>query len=237
MNQSASPFSESRFKVKAVLIDLDGTLIDSAPEIAKAASDMLTVLKLPKLSIETVQSFIGEGALALIKRCLKTALQAEPDEALIRKAQKHFFALYSKNCIHSKPYPKVVEGLIAVQKLGLPLACVTNKPAIFTEPMLKATGLFDYFDEVISGDTLPKKKPEPDQIFHACKAFKVDPWHAVLIGDSNTDILAAKNAGCYVFTVPYGYNQGLKIDENAIDAMIQDLSEATNHIQTEQHND
>lgn len=232
MNQSTSPFSENQFEVKAVLIDLDGTLIHSAPEIAKAASDMLTVLNLPKLPIETVQSFIGEGALTLIKRCLKTALQADPDEALITKAQKHFIALYSKNCIHSKPYPKVIEGLKALQHLGLPLACVTNKPALFTEPMLKATGLFDYFDQIISGDTLSKKKPEPDQIFHVCKAFEVDPWHTVLIGDSNTDILAAKNAGCYVFTVPYGYNQGLEIDLNAIDAMIQDLSEATNHIQT-----
>lgn len=230
MSQTASPFSDKQFKIKAVLIDLDGTLIDSAPEIAKAASDMLTVLNLPTLPIDTVQGFIGEGAAVLIKRCLMAVLPTAPDDALFNKAQKHFIALYRSACIQSQPYPQVVAGLKALKALDLPIACVTNKPAVFTQAMLEATGLHAYFDTVVSGDTLNKKKPEPDQIFHICKLFNIDPWDALLIGDSNTDIKAAKNAGCYVFTVPYGYNQGLEIDPSAVDAMINDLTEATNFI-------
>jgi phosphoglycolate phosphatase len=232
MKQSTSPMSAQTFNIKAILIDLDGTLVDSAPEIAKAACKMLEQLNLPMLSQDQVQSYIGEGAAALIKRCLTEALQKAPDQPLFDQGFQLFFQQYALICTESQLYPKVLESVKAMKALGLPLACVTNKPSVFTLPILKATGVFEYFDQIISGDTLPKKKPDPDQIFHVCQLFKVDPWETLLIGDSNTDILAAKNAGCYVFTVPYGYNQGMTIDDSAVDAMIQDLSEVTNYIQT-----
>jgi len=231
MKQNTSPMSAQTFNIKAVLIDLDGTLVDSAPEIAKAACAMLEQLNLPTISQDQVQSYIGEGAATLIKRCLTEALQKAPDQPLFDQGFKVFFQQYALICTKSQLYPKVLESVKAMKALGLPLACVTNKPSVFTLPILKATGLFDYFDAIISGDTLAKKKPDPDQIFHVCALFKLHPWETLLIGDSNTDILAAKNAGCYVFTVPYGYNQGLAIDESSVDAMIQDLSETLNHIQ------
>jgi phosphoglycolate phosphatase len=232
MTQITSLLPTKTFNIKAVLIDLDGTLVDSAPEIAKAACAMLAKLNLPILSQNQVQSYIGEGAASLIKRCLTEALKKAPDETLFDQGFQLFFEQYTLICTQSHLYPKVLESVKAMKALGLPLACVTNKPSVFTLPILKATGLFDHFDQIISGDTLSKKKPDPDQIFHVCQLFKVDPWETLLIGDSNTDISAAKNAGCYVFTVPYGYNQGLTIDDSAVDAMIQDLSETINYIQT-----
>ncbi len=231
MKQNASPTADSPAAVKAVLIDLDGTLIDTAPEIARAANAMLAAMQLKPLPLETVQSYIGEGALILIKRCLKAATAQDPDESLLETARTHFFTAYTALATQSKPFENAEAGLKAMQALGLPIACVTNKPAQFTQPILNAAGLDGYFKAVVSGDTLSKKKPAPDQILHICKQFKLEPCEVVLIGDSNTDILAAKNAGCYVFTVPYGYNQGLVIDTNEVDASICDLKDAVNYIQ------
>lgn len=227
-----NPQPDAGFSIKAVLIDLDGTLIDSAPEISRAANQMLLAMKLPTLPGETVKSFIGEGALTLIKRCLHTATEQVPANSLLDQAREIFFNTYSKIAPESKPYPQVISGLNQLKAMGLPIACVTNKPSLFTEPILKANGLSSFFDVVMSGDSLNKKKPDPDQILYICKQLELDPWEVVLIGDSNTDILAAKNAGCYVFTVPYGYNQGLAIDASQVDACINDLTEAINYIQT-----
>lgn len=231
MKQNASPTSDARLAVKAVLIDLDGTLIDSAPEIARAANAMLAALRLNTLPLETVQSYIGEGALVLIKRCLTTATSQAPDASLLETARTYFFTAYTTLATQSKPFNNAEAGLKSLQALNLPIACVTNKPAQFTKPMLNAAGLDHYFQMVVSGDTLSKKKPAPDQILHICKQFKLEPCEVVLIGDSNTDILAAKNAGCYVFTVPYGYNQSLAIDTNEVDATICDIKDAINYIQ------
>lgn len=212
------------------MIDLDGTLIDTAPEIALAANAMLDALNLSSLPTSKIQSFIGEGAAKLVERCLNEIMQKAPDIETLNQAQVLFFAHYADVVSISQPYPQAEQGLQQLKKIGLPLACITNKPAKFTVPLLQATGLIDYFDIVVSGDTLPKKKPDPDQIFHSCQHFGVEPWEALLIGDSNTDISAAKNAGCYIFTVPYGYNQGLAIDHTAVDAQIDHLQDSLNYL-------
>jgi phosphoglycolate phosphatase len=102
---------------------------------------------------------------------------------------------------------------------------VTNKPEKFTRPLLEASGLAPYFEIVVSGDTLAGKKPDPIQIHHICAEFNVMEMEAMLVGDSATDISAAQAAGCFIVTVPYGYNQGKPIDESQVDAMIQDLTE------------
>ncbi len=236
MKQNVSPSPDTRIAIKAILIDLDGTLIHSAPEIARAGNQMLAAMQLPTLASKTIQSFIGEGALTLIKRTLNTSLSQDPNDAvnesLLKTAKTNFFEAYTTLATESKPFEKVEAALKAFQAANIPLACVTNKPAQFTEPVLKANGLHDYFEQVVSGDTLSKKKPEPDQIFHICDQFSIEPCEALLLGDSNTDILAANNAGCYVFTVPYGYNQGLAIDTTQVDATIIDLYDTINYIQT-----
>ncbi|MBA3696862.1 MAG: phosphoglycolate phosphatase [Methylotenera sp.] len=224
----------SKFKVKAVMIDLDGTLIHTAPEIARAANHMLAAMDRPVLAAKQIQGYIGEGAITLIKRCLTGHLTAEPDADLLAKAQNLFFDAYAQVVAESKPYPKVIEALQALKGAGMHLACVTNKPAAFTKPLLEKSGLAQYFDFVVSGDTLKKKKPEPDQIFYICEKFGISVQEAVLIGDSKTDIQAARNAGCYIFTVPYGYNQGYSIEINTVDALIDHLGDTLRFISTDQ---
>lgn len=215
----------SKFKVKAVMIDLDGTLIHTAPEIARAANHMLTALALPVLSESQVEAYIGEGAITLIKHCLMQQLGGEPDAALQASAQKLFFDCYAKIVAESQPYPHAVQALRVIKSAGYRLACVTNKPASFTLPLLEKTRLLQYFDLVVSGDTLQKKKPEPDQIIYICNKFGIALNEAVLVGDSKTDISAARSAGCYVFAVPYGYNQGQRISAHTVDALINNMSE------------
>jgi phosphoglycolate phosphatase len=214
-----------KFNVKAVMLDLDGTLIHTAPEIAMAANEMLAALEKPILPESQIQGFIGEGALTLIKRCLSHTLNNEPDQALLAQAQPLFFTAYAKYVAKSQPYPSVLESLRAIKSTGAKLACITNKPAAFTLPLLAESGLSGYFDLVVSGDTLSKKKPDPEQIFHICQQLNVPVAQSVLIGDSKTDIEAARNAGCYVFTVPYGYNQGYKMDGHA-DAQLNTIRDA-----------
>ena len=222
-----------KFKVKAVMIDLDGTLIHTAPEIARAANAILAGLNLPILDAKLIESYIGEGASVLIKRCLTGRLDDEPEADLFAKAQTLFFDFYAQIVAESKPYPQVEKALQAIKQTGVQMACITNKPAAFTMPLLEKSGLLPYFDLVVSGDTLPKKKPEPEQIFYVCEKFNVSVSESVLIGDSKTDIAAARNAGCLIFAVPYGYNQGYSIEIGTVDALINHLHEAVDLITTE----
>ncbi len=216
---------ELKFKVKAVMIDLDGTLVHTAPEIAAAANWMLADLDLPVLPLYKVESYIGAGAQMLVKRCLTQQLGNEPNARLFVQAEKLFFARYAENAAMSKPYDGVVDGLQALWNKGYRLACVTNKPEEFTLPLLQASGLADFFEIVVSGDTLHNKKPDPIQLHHICAKFDVPEFEAMLVGDSATDIAAAHAAGCYIVTVPYGYNQGRPLDVSQVDATINDLTE------------
>lgn len=213
------------------MFDLDGTLIDSAPEIAFAANQTLADLNLPTLPQSQVTSYIGEGAQTLIKRCLTGKLNAEPDIKLFEQALALFFEYYSGNVADSQPFDGVINGLQLLWRRGFKLACVTNKPEKFTLPLLAKSGLADFFDCVVSGDSLPQKKPHPMQLQHICKKMAVPEYEAMLVGDSNTDIEAAHAAGCFIVTVPYGYNQGKPIDESKVDAAINDLTELSNMIE------
>ena len=210
------------------MFDLDGTLVHTAPEIAQAANWMLADLGKPMLPIAQVQSYIGEGAVKLIKRCLTGDLNAEPEAQLFETAERIFFGHYANNVVASKPFDGVEDGLQAAQNKGYRLACVTNKPAQFTQPLLQSSGLSAYFEMVVSGDTLPKKKPDPMQLHHICAQLNVQEYEALLVGDSDTDVSAARAAGCFIITVPYGYNQGRAIDESLVDATINDLTELIN---------
>ena len=222
-----------KFKVKAVMIDLDGTLIDTAPEIARAANAMLAGLNLPILDAKLIESYIGEGAMVLIKRCLTSNVDVEPATDLLTEAQTLFFDFYAQIVAESKPYPQVEKALQAIKQTGVKMACITNKPAAFTMPLLEKCGLLSYFDLVVAGDTLPKKKPEPDQVFYVCEKFNVLVSETVLIGDSKTDIAAARNAGCFIFAVPYGYNQGYSMNIGTVDALIHHLQDAVDLMATD----
>jgi phosphoglycolate phosphatase len=174
---------------------------------------------------QQIAAYIGQGAQALIKRSVAAGSSAEVDDALFERAQSLFFAHYANNVTQSKPYAGVLNVLTELKNLGLRLACVTNKPEKFTLPLLQASGLMDFFEIVVSGDTLAKKKPDPIQLQHICAKFNVMETEAMLVGDSVTDVMAAHAAGCYIVTVPYGYNQGAPIDDSQVDAAIEDLTE------------
>lgn len=212
-----------KLAVKAVMLDLDGTLINTAPEIAQAANSMLAALDLPALTVKQVSDYIGHGAQTLIKRCVQAAMGAEPAVGILQRAEQIFFECYQQCAEASQPYAGVVAGLERLCTDGFKLACVTNKPAAFTQPLLHKSGLAQYFLQVISGDTLAAKKPSPVQLLHICAKFELPPAQAVMVGDSATDIAAAKAAGCYIVTVPYGYNHGQLIDDDAVDAKITSL--------------
>lgn len=209
------------------MFDLDGTLVNTAPQIAAAMNLTLVHLGLQKLPESQIASYIGDGAAALVKRCLTTDLHGEPGALLFEQAQADFFTRYADIACESLAYDNAVSSLRAVKESGFKVACVTNKPEKFTLPLLQATGLYDFFELVVSGDTLPKKKPDPMQLQYICAKLGVLKSEAILVGDSNTDIAAARAAGCPIATVSYGYNQGKPIDSAMVDAVIDDLSELT----------
>ncbi|MEO6147437.1 MAG: phosphoglycolate phosphatase [Sulfuriferula sp.] len=214
-------------KIKAVVIDLDGTLLDTAPDLAHAAELMMAELNMPPVPLATIKTYIGNGVSRLVKRVLTGSMDAEPDAALFDRAypiyQKHYGAHVS---LHSRPFPGVVEGLQALRAMGVHVACITNKAEVFTIPLLRDTGLLDYFELVLSGDTLPKRKPDPMPLLHACKHFGIEPGELLLIGDSLNDTQAARAAGSSVFCVPYGYNRGRPVAELDQDAIVPSLLEA-----------
>jgi phosphoglycolate phosphatase len=213
--------------IRAVVIDLDGTLLDTAPDLAYAAERMMADLGRPCPSQDTIATYIGNGVSRLVKRVLTGEMDAEPDAALFEKALAAYNTHYGEHVsLHSRPFPGVADGLEAFKTMGVRIACITNKAAQFTHPLLKDTGLFDYFELILSGDTLPRRKPDPLPLLHACEFFGVQPAELLLIGDSLNDTQAARAAGCPVFCVPYGYNRGRPVAELDLDAVVPSLAEA-----------
>lgn len=216
-----------RFPVRAVLFDLDGTLLDTLPDLHEAANRMLAGAGLPPSSFDAVKSYVGRGIPNLVKRCLTGACGVEPTEAEWQTRVEEFRAHYrSTNGQNTRLYPGVIDTLQTLCDAGLPLACVTNKSAEFSEPLLQQMGIAPYLKFTVSGDTLPHKKPHPAPLLHAFEKLGIAPADAVLIGDSGNDIAAARAAGCAVFCVPYGYNEGVPVRAQDCDALIRTLPDA-----------
>jgi phosphoglycolate phosphatase len=212
--------------VKMVMVDLDGTLIDTAPDIAACANRMLRELGRPDWPVATVMTWIGNGVPRLVKRVLTGEMWAEPEEKLYLQALAVFEKHYAANVSElSRPFPGVVEGVKQLQDLGFSLACITNKAEAFTRPLLRDLGLHGYFKLVLSGDSLPKQKPDPLPLLHACRYFGITPDHGVLVGDSSNDVQAARAAGMPVICVTYGYNHGHDIRDSHPDAVVDSLTE------------
>jgi phosphoglycolate phosphatase len=210
--------------VKAILIDLDGTLLDTAPDLAVAANAMLAALGRAPRSLEEIKTFVGKGIARLVERCLTGDLHAKSPED-ISQALAIFRSEYEKSSgVHSTIYPGVIAGLEKMR--GLKLACVTNKAARFTAPLLERKGLAKYFQVVICGDMVERGKPDPACYLMACERLGVAPGEAVVIGDSQNDVLAARAAGIRVFCVPYGYNEGRPIQSAGCDGILTTLHDA-----------
>ena len=213
-------------KPEMILIDVDGTLVDSVPDLAYCVDEMMAALDREPRGEERVRDWVGNGVERLVRRALIGALKGEPNEADFQRAYPIFLDLYAENTSkRSILYPGVREGVDMMKAAGYQLGCVTNKAAQFTEPLLKALGLYDDFSIVISGDTLSKKKPDPAPLLHAAEFFGCDPAAAMMIGDSVSDVAAARAAGFQIVCMSYGYNHGVDIREAAPDAVIDTLTE------------
>lgn len=212
------------FAVQAIVIDLDGTLLHTAPELAESANRMLRDMGRPAVAQELLMSYIGNGIHWLVKRALTGDMHAEPDAALFDKALPIFEQHYTALLLESKPFPNVVAGLDAMKAAGYRLGCITNKVERYTTPLLKGIGLAHYFDIVLAGDTLPEKKPHPLPLLHAAKFFGIAVEQLLLVGDSLSDAQAARAAGCPIICVPYGYNHGEPVETLNVDAVIPDLT-------------
>ena len=213
-------------KPDMILIDVDGTLVDSVPDLAFCVDTMMAALGRSPHGEARVREWVGNGVERLVQRALVGALQGEPAAADFDRAYPLFLDLYAENTSkRSCLYPGVREGIDLLKSAGYRLGCVTNKAAQFTEPLLKDLGIFDDFSIVISGDTLSTKKPDPAPLLHAAEFFGCEPANALMIGDSVSDVAAARAAGFQIVCMSYGYNHGVDIREAAPDAVIDSLVE------------
>ncbi len=212
---------------RAVLIDLDGTLLDTVPDIAAAVNAMRAEVGQAALPTATVASYIGKGADVLVHRVLTGSLDgcAAPDQ--FECAKDSFYRHYRRFNGHAAlVFPGVPGALAELQARGFRLACVTNKPREFTLDLLERVGLVDYFEVVISGDDTLEKKPHAAPVLAACERLEVTPAEAVMIGDSENDLLSARAAGCRVILVEGGYNEGTTVAALAADAIVEALPDA-----------
>ena len=209
------------------MIDLDGTLLDTIPDLAAAANLMLTELQRPALPESLIRNFVGKGIDNLIERTLTGSMDGKPDAALFQQALPIYERSYrAVNGKHTTLYPGVTAGLDWLRAQGYPLVCVTNKAERFTLPLLDYVSLSSYFEIIVAGDTLPQKKPHPAPLLHACTQLNVAPGEMLMIGDSINDAQAARAAGCPIFCVTYGYNEGHDVRTLDVDAVVESLVEA-----------
>ena len=200
-----------------LIFDFDGTLIDSVPDLADATNAMLTTLGKETYPISTIRNWVGNGSRMLVERALVGKIEVREGELTVEEAdhaEQVFFDAY-KNISGSKTvaYPDVDSGLKKLKAAGYTLALVTNKPIRFVPKILQSFGWQDLFSEVLGGDSLPHKKPDPAPLLHVCEALNVTPAQAVMIGDSRNDILAGQNANIDTLGLSYGYNYGQDIRE------------------------
>ncbi|MEW7979676.1 MAG: phosphoglycolate phosphatase [gamma proteobacterium symbiont of Phacoides pectinatus] len=211
---------------KLILIDLDGTLVDSVPDLAFCVDQMMDRIGRPAHGEARVRDWVGNGVERLTRRALIGQLDGEPPDQEFAQAYPIFLELYDRhNGENSRLYPGVREGLDYLNGTGIHLGCVTNKAAQFTIPLLKALGIHDEFELIISGDTLPKKKPDPLPLLHAARHFDIAPAEALMLGDSVSDTKAARAAGFGIVCVSYGYNHGKDIREANPDHVIDSFVE------------
>jgi len=218
-------------KPKMILIDVDGTLVDSVPDLAYCVDEMMKRLGRPTHGEARVRNWVGNGVERLVRRALIGQLDGEPSDEDFAAAYPVFLELYADNTSkRSCLYPGVREGLEYMKSRGYPLGCVTNKAAQFTIPLLKDLGIYDDFGIVVSGDTLPVKKPDPQPLLHAAAHFGVAPQDALMLGDSKSDVTAARAAGFQIICMSYGYNHGEDIRNYSPDAVIDSMAELSNLI-------
>lgn len=214
-------------KFDLVMFDLDGTLIETAPEIMDAVNDTLSSFAFAPVTQQQVNDWIGHGTRELLIQALAFASNTDVAsvrtgaslEGIARVFDKH----YQLRCgTRSKLYPQVRETLVALRTRGVKTAVITNKEGRYTATVLNAHQLMPLLDCVVSGDTMTTKKPNPAGIDHCLTRFGVVRARALFVGDSSIDVATARNAGVEVWALPYGYNMGQPIEACAPDRVIAD---------------
>lgn len=213
-------------KPELVLIDVDGTLVDSVPDLLLAVNETMTAIGRPEWPEAKVREWIGNGVERLCRRALIGQLDGEPDDESFEQAYPVFLERYDKhNGKHSRLYPGILEGLAELEAKGYALGCVTNKAARYTLPLLDALGVRGRFGLVVCGDELPRKKPDPMPLLHAAEQYSAKPEKCLMVGDSISDVKAARAAGFSIICMSYGYNHGVDIREAEPDAVVSSLIE------------
>ncbi len=212
-----------------IMFDLDGTLVQSAPEITEAVNDTLCHLSLPTVTEQQVIGWIGYGTYQLLVNTLahirQTSTEVIRASDLLKQVVAEFAVFYTRRCATNSPlYPQVLETLRELRLRGVKLAVVTNKDDRFTQVILKKHAIAELFDLVISGDTMPLKKPDPAGVEHCLATLGVAKKSALFVGDSSVDVATARNAGVAVWALPYGYNEGQPIALSNPDRVITDCS-------------
>ncbi|WP_277186182.1 phosphoglycolate phosphatase [Caballeronia sp. BR00000012568055] len=214
--------------IRAAIIDLDGTMVDTADDFVAALNGMLARIGIEQIvTRDEVTGYIGKGSENLIRSVLAVRLPHTQATAQFDDALAIYQSEYAKiNGKHSTLFPEVKEGLAAMRELGIPLACVTNKPHRFAVELLGHFDIAEYFKVILGGDSLPAKKPDPLPMTTACERLDVDLKEAVAIGDSENDALAGRAAGLATLTVPYGYNHGKPVQSVKSDGIVSSLRTA-----------
>ncbi|MEM5331818.1 phosphoglycolate phosphatase [Paraburkholderia sp. JHI2823] len=232
----SAPIIFSAPRIEAALIDLDGTMVDTADDFAAGLNGMLAQLDAEETTREEVMGYVGKGSEHLIKSVLAPRLPEDDAQARFDEALALYQDEYAKiNGLHTHLYPEVEAGLAALRDQGIKLACVTNKPHRFAMELLQQYGLAQFFEVVIGGDSLEKKKPDPLPMLTACQRLGVKPAAAVAIGDSENDAIAGRAAGMATLTVPYGYNHGQPVQKIESDGIVASLLDAAKAVAA--HND
>lgn len=212
--------------IRLVAFDLDGTLIDSLPDLAAAVDAMLIERGMPAAGEAKVCGWVGNGSRKLVERALHDALGTIPDEGRVTSAHARFLHHYAEApSAHTRVYPGVIEALAALRERDIVVALITNKPQAFIAPILESLGLAGYFDLTLGGDSLPSKKPDPAPLLHVAEHFGIAPAQCLMVGDSRHDIEAGKCAGFQTRAVPYGYNHGEPVASSRPDGMLESLAE------------
>lgn len=210
--------------IRAVIFDLDGTLVDSAGEIAVALERTFRERELQPLSRQRVETLIGRGVVVLVERALAEVGAGTADTAaVVERFETHYAQTVGTAAVL---FPGVAEGMQRFQAAGWPMAVVTNKPRYFTEQLLERLGVKPLLAAIVAGDDGIRRKPHGDMLLAACKAMDVLPERTLMLGDSDNDIAAARAAGCTVWCVPYGYNEGRPPEQLDCDRLVGTIDEA-----------
>lgn len=217
-------------KYKIIGFDLDGTLVNTLPDLTLVVNSMFLEAGLPTTTQEKVLTWIGKGADIFFQNAIAWTGKVFSAEELVtlRASFDKYYATYI--CEESVLYPNVKTTLETLKAKGFTLVVITNKPTKLVEPVLSALGIFEFFSDYLGGQSLPKIKPHPDPMWHICDKFGIQPQELLFVGDSENDVIASKAAGCDVVGLTYGYNYNVPIEQSQPTFVTSDFADVLKYV-------